>query len=63
MKTYRGSRGIAPRIINLGTLPPWTNPGTHWIWDQICPSACMGVSERRNISYHCRNSNLGSSSM
>ena len=53
MKAYRGSEGIAPLILNLGTRWRWVfgfvlrqNPGTHWAGGWVGPIAGLGVFDK-----------------
>ena len=69
----RGSRGIAPLILNHGIRWKWMvsftplplypsgrNPGTHCIGGSLCARADM---EKRKIAWLCLDSNPGPSSM
>jgi hypothetical protein len=70
MKTYWGSGGIAPRIIDLGTRWWWWSashpgrftpmeraPGTHGIGGWVGPRAVLDAVVKRNIPCPSRESN------
>jgi hypothetical protein len=70
VKAYRGSGGVAPPILNLGTRWRWVvnstprplclrerTPGTHWLGYWVGPGAGLGVFEKRKISYPSQESN------
>jgi hypothetical protein len=42
-------------------LPPWNNPGTHWIRDCVDPRADINVLYKGKIACTCWDSNPGSS--
>jgi hypothetical protein len=73
MKAHRGSGGVASLTFNFGTnddegsVPRLTRvtlwekaPGTHWIAVWVGPRAGLGVYEKRNTSWLCRDLNPGS---
>jgi hypothetical protein len=62
MKTYWGSGGIAPRILDLSTRWRWVvsftprplyprgrEPGTHWIGGWVGPRAVLDAAVKRKI--------------
>ena len=62
MRTYRGSRGIAPLILHtrwgwvvnfksLSVLHPDNNPCTHWTRGWVGPRACLDVLEKWKVSH------------
>jgi hypothetical protein len=70
MKTYWGSGGIAPRILDLGTRWRWWSasrpgrfiprkraPGTHWIGGWVGPRTVLDVVVKRKIPSPHRESN------
>jgi hypothetical protein len=70
MKTYWGSGGIAPRILDFGTrwgewsalrpghfIPRERAPGTHWIWGWVGPRTGLNTVVRRKIPSPRRKSN------
>jgi hypothetical protein len=67
MKTYWGSGGIAPRILDFGTrvvsftprplYPKENAPGTHWIGGWVGPRAILDTVVKRNIPSPRRESN------
>jgi hypothetical protein len=70
MKTYWGSGGIAPRILDLGTkwgewsasrpgcfTPRERSSGTHWIGGWVGPSAVLDAVVKRKIPSPRRESN------
>jgi hypothetical protein len=70
MKTYWGSEGITPQILNLGTIWRWMvsfiprplysgerSPGTHWIRGCVGPRAGLDAEEKRKIPSPRRESN------
>jgi hypothetical protein len=69
MKTYWGSRGIAPRILDLGTRWRWSAsrpgcfiprkraPGTHWIGGWVGPRDVQDTVVKRKIPSPHRESN------
>jgi hypothetical protein len=72
---YRGSEGIAPLILYLGSrlrwvvnfvpwsLYPWKwNPAPILFWGWVGPRAGLDVASKWKISPSCRDSNLGRSS-
>jgi hypothetical protein len=71
MKTYWGSGGIAPRILDLGTrwsewsasrprrfIPRERAPGTHWIGGWVGPRAVLDTVVKREIPSPRQESNL-----
>ena len=74
MKVYRGSRRIAPFIINLGSRWKWVvnftprplyslgnKPRTRWMEEWMEDRAGVDVLEKRKISWLCRDLNPGGS--
>lgn len=70
MKIYKGSKGSAPLILNLGTtrtravnFTPWPiyprgkNASTHWIGGWVGHSASLNVLDKRKISWPSQDSN------
>ena len=75
VKACRGSRGIAPLILNLSARWRWVfnvtsrelyprerTPGTIWIGRWMGPGAGLDVRERRKMSCTCRDAYPGPSS-
>jgi hypothetical protein len=75
MKAYRGSRSVAPLILNLGTIrrwvviftfqplcPPEKDPPVSIEWEHVWPLEPNRTFWRREISYLCLGSNAGSPS-
>lgn len=71
MKAYRGSGGIAPVILKLGSRCWWIvniipqprplhlrerTPGTHWMGRWVCRRVGLNVSKKRKISCPHRDS-------
>jgi hypothetical protein len=69
-----GSGGIAPRILDLGTIWRWVvsftprplypkerAPGTHWIGGWVGPRAVLDAVVKRKVPSPCRDSNHRSS--
>jgi hypothetical protein len=74
MKTYWGSIGIAPRILNLGIRWRWVvislpgrftlrerAPGIHWIGGWVSPRAGLDAVVKRKMSSPCWDLNPWSS--
>jgi hypothetical protein len=66
MKTYWGSGGIAPGILDLGTIRRSVSrpdrftsraPGTHWIGEWVGPRAVLDAVVKRKIPSPRRESN------
>jgi hypothetical protein len=69
MKKYWGSGGIAPRILDLGTIWKWSASrpdrftprervsGTHWIGGWVGPRAVLDAVAKRKIPSPRRESN------
>jgi len=48
---------VSGQLHASAALPPWQNPGTHWVGDWLSPGAGMDILEREKISFSYHDSN------